>query len=105
MNLLKGITKRFKSKKKAILKKDEYIYRDWIFSLLTFIVLVFGTVAIGIYMFVDVQNIEVIENTEGINTSAKIINQELLIETIDFYTEKEAIYNSLQIDFEGAPSI
>ena len=105
MNLLKGFTKRFKSKKNTTFKKEEYIYRDWILSFLFFIIAVLGVVAVAVYMFLSVKNIEATENLKSSDTLTNIIDQELLIETINFYTKKEETYNSIQTDFEGAPGI
>jgi len=105
MSLLKGITKKIKPKKKALLKKDEHIYRNWFLSLLVFSILVIGVAIFDAYIFFDVKNIEAIENVELSDTPTSVIDQELLIETIDFYTEKEATYNKFQSAFDGAPNI
>ena len=105
MSLVKGVKKKFKSSKSKAFKKSENLYRDWALSLLTLFVLIFSVAVFGAYTFSDVKNIEVNEDIEISDNVTNIINQELLIEVIDFYTEKEETYNKFKTDFRGAPKI
>ena len=105
MSVLRGIRKKFKSRKQVVFKNDQHVYRDWILSISMFFGLVLLVVIFGTYMFISAENIEISENEEIQDSSRNIINQELLIETIEFYTDKEKTFQELQTNFKGAPNI
>jgi predicted PurR-regulated permease PerM len=95
--------KGLKGNKKVVLKKDGHVRRDWVRALLVFMIVVALVIAISILIFTKTNsNQEVI--VEEIATT-EILDQELLEQTLEFYTKKEERFERYQREVPFAPTL
>lgn len=104
MKLFSGLTKKFK-KKAFRLEAVNRVHKDWFRSLAIFFFLIFASAVVGVYMFLDADNIEIDASAGSVQATGNVIDQELLEETIEFYRAKKERFDNLQNNYQGAPSI
>lgn len=105
MKLFSGFTKKLKRKKSSWLKERNRVHSDWHRSLLLFFGLIFLVAVVGVYMFLNADNIQISEVANPSDNTQNVIDQDLLNQTIDLYTQKAERFKELQDNFEGAPRI
>lgn len=104
MNFLNHFAKRF-SKSKSLIKKTNRVGRVWVLMLISsFLLFVLGVV-FGVYVFLDINSFESADTITTEQFANRMIDQELLNETIDFYTKKAEQFKAYVENPPNIPSI
>ena len=92
-----------KKKIKIALKKEGHVHRDWAIALIVFVVALIGIVATNAFIFLKTIEVGVVAIEEV--EQEKLIDEELLTNTIELFSEKEARYTRYQQEIPQAPDL
>ena len=98
------LKKYFKKNKRAVLKKEKHIRRDWLLSLLVFVVITIGFSLISFFIFLQINGEDTYEHESVINTE-RLIDQELLNKTIEINEDKRKAFIEYQEEGIDVPGL
>lgn len=101
---IKKFLKIKRKRKKIVLKKDEHAQHDWFIALLVTIVTIIAIIILSAIIFAQISSIEEPEVSDFTLNNA-LINQKLLIETLDYYRVKEQNFTRYQKETPEAPEL
>lgn len=101
--MLKELFSKNKKKKKFELKKVGHVQHDWMIALLVSVIAVLIVIAVNTLIFLQVSKPN--EVLSGGSQGSKLVDQELLEYTLDFYKEKEERFLKYKREIPNAPDI
>ena len=104
MDFLKKFTKKKKGSKSVSLKSDNKVAQDWVIALFVMFGLTLVISTVSAFIFLSSQEIDFTE-AEVSDRIRDIVDEELLTNTIDLYSEREDEFSSYERRAPSAPRL